>query len=77
MILHCPRSTRVVVSLKKAARSRLIWPCALARAEKMAARAGAGHVLFKILLDLRFHDAGNIGPVMDALRPIAARQSCW
>ena len=33
----------------------------------MAARAGLPAVLLQILLDLRFHDQGNIGPVADAL----------
>ena len=34
----------------------------------MAARPGAGHVLFKIFSTFDSTDAGNIGPVMDALR---------
>ncbi|MFO1071938.1 MAG: hypothetical protein U1E17_04400 [Geminicoccaceae bacterium] len=39
----------------------------------LAARArSAARILFKILLDLRFRDAGNIGPVTGCARPPAA-----
>jgi uncharacterized protein YgbK (DUF1537 family) len=66
--LKLPEVDAVVVSLK----SRSIEPdLAVARsrsAEKWLRSRGAGHVLFKICSTFDSTDAGNIGPVMDALR---------
>lgn len=63
-----PEVDAVVVSLK----SRSIEPeLAVSRsraAEKWLRGRGAGHVLFKICSTFDSTDAGNIGPVMDALR---------
>lgn len=66
--LKLPDVDAVVVSLKSrsiaageaVARSR--------EAEKWLRSRGAGHVLFKICSTFDSTDAGNIGPVMDALR---------
>jgi 3-dehydrotetronate 4-kinase len=66
--LKLPEVDAVVVSLKSrsidageaVARSR--------EAEKWLRSRGAGHVLFKICSTFDSTDAGNIGPVMDALR---------
>ncbi len=66
--LKMPEVDAVVVSLKSrsieageaVARSR--------EAEKWLRSRGAGHVLFKICSTFDSTDAGNIGPVMDALR---------
>src|SRR5262249_11345086 len=66
--LKLPEVDAVVVSLK----SRSIAADeAVARsrdAEKWLRGRGAGHVLFKICSTFDSTDAGNIGPVMDALR---------
>jgi 3-dehydrotetronate 4-kinase len=66
--LKLPEVDAVVVSLK----SRSIEATeAVARsrdAEKWLRSRGAGHVLFKICSTFDSTDAGNIGPVMDALR---------
>jgi 3-dehydrotetronate 4-kinase len=66
--LKLPEVDAVVVSLK----SRSIEPAlAVSRsraAEKWLRGRGAGHVLFKICSTFDSTDAGNIGPVMDALR---------
>src|SRR6266480_610100 len=66
--LALPEVDAVVVSLK----SRSIEAGeAVARsrdAEKWLRGRGAGHVLFKICSTFDSTDAGNIGPVMDALR---------
>ena len=66
--LRLPEVDAVVVSLK----SRSIEAGeAVARsrdAEKWLRSRGAGHVLFKICSTFDSTDAGNIGPVMDALR---------
>jgi 3-dehydrotetronate 4-kinase len=66
--LALPEVDAVVVSLK----SRSIEASeAVARsrdAEKWLRGRGAGHVLFKICSTFDSTDAGNIGPVMDALR---------
>jgi 3-dehydrotetronate 4-kinase len=66
--LNLPEVDAVVVSLK----SRSIEPAlAVARsraAEKWLRGRGAAHVLFKICSTFDSTDAGNIGPVMDALR---------
>ena len=66
--LALPEVDAVVVSLK----SRSIEaPLAVSRsrsAEKWLRGRGAGHVLFKICSTFDSTDAGNIGPVMDALR---------
>jgi 3-dehydrotetronate 4-kinase len=66
--LKLPEVDAVVVSLK----SRSIEAGeAVARsrdAEKWLRSRGAGHVLFKICSTFDSTDAGNIGPVMDALR---------
>lgn len=66
--LRLPEVDAVVVSLK----SRSIDAAeAVARscdAEKWLRGRGAGHVLFKICSTFDSTDAGNIGPVMDALR---------
>jgi uncharacterized protein YgbK (DUF1537 family) len=43
----------------------------------MAARPRRGHVLFKICSTFDSTDAGNIGPVMDALRADSGDASCW
>lgn len=67
--LDLPEVDAVVVSLK----SRSIeasWAVARSReAETWLRGRGAGHVLFKICSTFDSTDAGNIGPVMDALRP--------
>jgi len=66
--LKLPEVDAVVVSLK----SRSIEPSlAVTRsraAEKWLRSRGASHVLFKICSTFDSTDAGNIGPVMDALR---------
>jgi 3-dehydrotetronate 4-kinase len=66
--LKLPEVDAVVVSLK----SRSIEAGeAVARsrdAEKWLRSRGAGHILFKICSTFDSTDAGNIGPVMDALR---------
>ena len=66
--LELPEVDAVVVSLK----SRSIEPgLAVTRsrsAEKWLRGRGADHVLFKICSTFDSTDAGNIGPVMDALR---------
>jgi uncharacterized protein YgbK (DUF1537 family) len=66
--LQLPEVDAVVVSLK----SRSIEAgAAVARsraADKWLRGRGAGHVLFKICSTFDSTDAGNIGPVMDALR---------
>lgn len=66
--LKLPEVDAVVISLK----SRSIEAReAVARsrdAEKWLRSRGAGHVLFKICSTFDSTDAGNIGPVMDALR---------
>ena len=66
--LALPEVDAVVVSLK----SRSIQPdLAVSRsraAEKWLRGRGASHVLFKICSTFDSTDAGNIGPVMDALR---------
>ena len=66
--LALPEVDAVVVSLK----SRSIEPdLAVSRsraAEKWLRGRGASHVLFKICSTFDSTDAGNIGPVMDALR---------
>jgi 3-dehydrotetronate 4-kinase len=66
--LALPEVDAVVVSLK----SRSIEPSiAVARsreADSWLRGRGAGHVLFKICSTFDSTDAGNIGPVMDALR---------
>jgi uncharacterized protein YgbK (DUF1537 family) len=70
--LKLPEVDAVVVSLK----SRSIEaPVAVARAREADAwlrGRGAGHVLFKICSTFDSTDAGNIGPVMDALRADSA-----
>ena len=72
--LKLPEVDAVVVSLK----SRSIEAGeAVARsrdAEKWLRSRGAGHVLFKICSTFDSTDAGNIGPVMDALRADCAEQ---
>ena len=66
--LALPEVDAVVVSLK----SRSIQADAAVErsraAEKWLRGRGAGHVLFKICSTFDSTDAGNIGPVMDALR---------
>jgi uncharacterized protein YgbK (DUF1537 family) len=72
--LELPDVDAVVVSLKSrsidageaVARSR--------EAEKWLRSRGAGHVLFKICSTFDSTDAGNIGPVMDALRADCGEQ---
>ncbi len=66
--LHLPEVDAVVVSLKSRsiAASRAVEK--VARRRKMDACRGADHVLFKICSTFDSTDAGNIGPVMDALR---------
>ncbi len=69
--LVLPEVDAVVVSLKSRSveASRAV---ALARVADRWLRAhGAGHVLFKICSTFDSTDAGNIGPVMDALRDVS------
>ena len=70
--LALPEADAIVVSLK----SRSIAPdeaVALSLAAEHWLRArGAGHVLFKICSTFDSTDAGNIGPVLDALRARAS-----
>lgn len=66
--LKLPEIDAVVVSLKSrsiAAADAVAKSCA---AEKWMRGRGAEHVLFKICSTFDSTDAGNIGPVMDALR---------
>ncbi|MBN9005133.1 MAG: four-carbon acid sugar kinase family protein [Rhizobiales bacterium] len=66
--LKLPEIDAVVVSLKSrsiAAADAVAKSCA---AEKWMRSRGAEHVLFKICSTFDSTDAGNIGPVMDALR---------
>lgn len=75
--LSLPDVDAVVVSLK----SRSIEASkAVARsreADKWLRSRGASHVLFKICSTFDSTDAGNIGPVMDALRADPATPLCW
>ncbi|WNV08230.1 3-oxo-tetronate kinase [Tardiphaga sp. 709] len=66
--LHLPDVDAVVVSLKSRsiAASRAVEKSRAA--EKWMRSRGADHVLFKICSTFDSTDAGNIGPVMDALR---------
>ncbi|WP_428390357.1 3-oxo-tetronate kinase [Lichenicoccus sp.] len=67
-VARLPETDAVVVSLK----SRSIAPAEAVRqsleAETWLRAQGAGHVLFKICSTFDSTDAGNIGPVLDALR---------
>ena len=67
-VASLPEADAVVVSLK----SRSIAPAEAVRqsleAEAWLRAQGAGHVLFKICSTFDSTDAGNIGPVLDALR---------
>ena len=66
--LALPEVDAVVVSLKSRSIEASAAVIALARRRKMAARPRRRHVLFKICSTFDSTDAGNIGPVMDALR---------
>lgn len=63
-----PEVDAVVVSLKSRSIAADIAVERSRAAEKWLRGRGAGHVLFKICSTFDSTDAGNIGPVMDALR---------
>ena len=58
----------MVVSLKSRSIEAGLAVTRSRAAEQWLRRRGAGHVLFKICSTFNSTDAGNIGPVMDALR---------
>ena len=66
--LALPEVDAVVVSLKSRSIEADIAVTRSRAAEKWLRGRGAGHVLFKICSTFDSTDAGNIGPVMDALR---------
>src|SRR4051794_10135659 len=66
--LDLPEVDAVVVSLKSRSIESNIAVARSRDAEKWLRGRGAGHVLFKICSTFDSTDAGNIGPVMDALR---------
>ena len=66
--LALPEVDAVVVSLKSRSIEAEIAVTRSRAAEKWLRGRGAGHVLFKICSTFDSTDAGNIGPVMDALR---------
>jgi uncharacterized protein YgbK (DUF1537 family) len=66
--LDLPDVDAVVVSLKSRSIESSIAVARSRDAEKWLRGRGAGHVLFKICSTFDSTDAGNIGPVMDALR---------
>jgi uncharacterized protein YgbK (DUF1537 family) len=66
--LALPEVDAVVVSLKSRSIEADLAVARSREAEKWLRRRGAGHVLFKICSTFDSTDAGNIGPVMDALR---------
>ena len=66
--LALPDVDAVVVSLKSRSIEASLAVARSRAAEKWLRGRGAGHVLFKICSTFNSTDAGNIGPVMDALR---------
>ena len=66
--LDLPEVDAVVVSLKSRSIEAGLAVSRSRSAEKWLRERGAGHVLFKICSTFDSTDAGNIGPVMDALR---------
>jgi 3-dehydrotetronate 4-kinase len=66
--LALPEVDAVVVSLKSRSIEAQLAVSRSRSAEKWLRGRGAGHVLFKICSTFDSTDAGNIGPVMDALR---------
>ena len=66
--LALPEVDAVVVSLKSRSIEADLAVTRSRAAEKWLRGRGAGHVLFKICSTFNSTDAGNIGPVMDALR---------
>ena len=66
--LALPEVDAVVVSLKSRSIAADVAVDRSRAAEKWLRGRGAGHVLFKICSTFDSTDAGNIGPVMDALR---------
>lgn len=66
--LELPEVDAVVVSLKSRSIAARMAVERSRAAEKWIRSRGADHVLFKICSTFDFTDAGNIGPVMDALR---------
>ena len=73
----CREVDAVVVALKSRSIEAGRGGGALARGGRWLRARGAGHVLFKICSTFDSTDAGNIGPVMDALRArIPATRSC-
>jgi uncharacterized protein YgbK (DUF1537 family) len=66
--LKLPEVDAVVVSLKSRSIEAGIAVARSRAADKWLRARGAGHVLFKICSTFDSTDAGNIGPVMDALR---------
>ena len=66
--LKLPDVDAVVVSLKSRSIEAGEAVTRSREAEKWLRSRGAGHVLFKVCSTFDSTDAGNIGPVMDALR---------
>jgi uncharacterized protein YgbK (DUF1537 family) len=66
--LELPEVDAVVVSLKSRSIEAGLAVTRSRAADKWLRSRGAGHVLFKICSTFDSTDAGNIGPVMDALR---------
>src|SRR6201994_3304708 len=66
--LKLPEVDAVVVSLKSRSIEAGLAVSRWRAADKWLRGRGAGHVLFKICSTFDSTDAGNIGPVMDALR---------
>jgi uncharacterized protein YgbK (DUF1537 family) len=66
--LKLPEVDAVVVSLKSRSIEAGLAVSRSRAADKWLRSRGAGHVLFKICSTFDSTDAGNIGPVMDALR---------
>jgi uncharacterized protein YgbK (DUF1537 family) len=66
--LKLPEVDAVVVSLKSRSIEASLAVARSREAEKWLRGRGAAHVLFKICSTFDSTDAGNIGPVMDALR---------
>jgi uncharacterized protein YgbK (DUF1537 family) len=66
--LDLPDVDAVVVSLKSRSIEASLAVSRSRAAEKWLRGRGAGHLLFKICSTFDSTDAGNIGPVMDALR---------
>jgi uncharacterized protein YgbK (DUF1537 family) len=66
--LALPEVDAVVVSLKSRSIEAAVAVARSREAERWLRGRGAGHVLFKICSTFDSTEAGNIGPVMDALR---------